>query len=158
MSERFAELARSYGNAAQIVSALVAVAALVGIYWQVQTNLLSSRENSAREIYRAYLQLSVQNPELAQADIENLNSTTELARYGWLVSYLLYTCEQILVDFPRDPEWRRACLSQMSYHASYICKSVLGGEINQYEPVIRDLILEIAKTSHTAECKKAQAA
>jgi len=158
MNERFAELARSYGNAAQIVSALVAVAALIGIYWQVQINLAASRENSAREIYRAYLQLAVQNPELAQADIDHIHSPTELARYGWLVSYLLYSCEQIMLNFPGDPEWHRACLTQLSYHASYMCRSVLGGEINQYEPVIRDLIREIAKNSQTADCKKANAA
>ena len=46
-----------FGNAAQIASAVVAMFALGAIYWQVQFNFKLSRDNTAHEIYRAYLHM-----------------------------------------------------------------------------------------------------
>ena len=88
-----------FGNVAQIVSAVIAVGALGAIYWQVQFNFKLSREANIHEIYRAYLQMAVQYPRLAYPEGENPfagMNRDERARYGWFVSYLLYTCEQIL--------------------------------------------------------------
>ncbi|MBX9827051.1 MAG: hypothetical protein K2Y27_18930 [Xanthobacteraceae bacterium] len=146
-----------YGNAAQIASAVLAIAALAGIYFQVQANFRVSRENSAREIYRAYLQMAVQHPQLAypeNAAVVAAMSRDERARYGWFVSYLLYTCEQILVNFPRDATWRRTCQEQVAYHTPYICSSVVKDEINHYDPAMRGLIEQVARSSAADECKK----
>jgi hypothetical protein len=147
---------QKFGNAAQMASAVVAVLALGAIYWQVQFNFSLSRENNAHEIYRAYLQMAVQYPKLAYPENDKAVATMpreESARYGWFVSYLLYTCEQILDSFPNDREWQRTCEAQVGYHAPYICASVLKDEINNYEPALRELIRKIAATA--PECKKA---
>ncbi len=80
-----------FGNAAQIASAVVAMFALGAIYWQVQFNFKLSRENSAHEIYRAYLQMAVQYPRLAypeSAAAIAAMTREDRARYGWFVSYL----------------------------------------------------------------------
>jgi gamma-glutamylcysteine synthetase len=144
-----------YGNAAQMASALVAILALGAIYWQVQFNFRLSRDNNVHEIYRAYLQMAVQYPRLAypESDTAVASMTREdKARYGWFVSYLLYTCEQILGSFPNDREWQRTCEEQIGYHAPYVCSTVLRDEIGNYDPPMRALIQKVASTA--AECKK----
>lgn len=148
---------QKYGNLAQIASAVVAIGALIGIYLQVQSNFKLSRENSAREIYRAYLQLAVQYPRLAypeDAAALAAMKREEKARYGWFVSYLLYTCEQILASFPDDPQWRRTCVEQIGYHGPYVCATVIKDELDHYDAPIRMLIEQVAKSSTAAECKK----
>lgn len=144
-----------FGNVAQLASAAIAACALGAIYWQVQFNFKLSRESSAHESYRAYLQMAVQYPRLAYPEdskaIAAMNRD-ERARYGWFVSYLLYTCEQILGGFPDDREWLRTCEEQIVYHASYLCTTVLKGEIGNYDPPFRVLIEKVASTS--SECKK----
>jgi hypothetical protein len=145
-----------FGNAAQIVSALIAICALGAIYWQVQFNFKLSRDANAHEIYRAYLQMAVQYPRLAYPEADKAVAALpreEQARYGWFVSYLLYTCEQILGSFPDDREWQRTCEVQIGYHASYVCTTVLKDEIDNYDPPLRAMIQKVAATA--AECKKA---
>ncbi|MEA2980591.1 MAG: hypothetical protein QOF09_2414 [Alphaproteobacteria bacterium] len=148
---------QKFGNTAQIASAVVAVCALGAIYWQVQFNFRLSRENTVHEIYRAYLQMAVQYPRLAYP--ENAAAVAgmareERARYSWFVSYLLYTCEQILGSFPNDAEWQRTCAEQISYHGPYVCTTVIKDEIDHYDPPMRALIQQVAKSSAAAECKK----
>jgi hypothetical protein len=145
-----------FGNAAQIASALVSIFALGAIYWQVQFNFKLSRGNNAHEIYRAYLQMAVQYPRLAYPENAQAVATMnreERARYSWFVSYLLYTCEQILGSFPDDREWLRTCEEQIGYHAPYICSTVLKDEIGNYDPQMRAVIQKVAATA--AGCKKA---
>jgi hypothetical protein len=144
------------GNAAQIASAVVSFAALGAIYLQVQANFKMSRENSAREIYRGYLHMAVQHPQLAYP--ENAAAVAAMgredkARYGWFVSYLLYTCEQILSTFPNDRSWWLTCQEQVAYHAPYICTSVLKYELDHYDEIMRELIRQVAKSSSAEECK-----
>jgi hypothetical protein len=145
-----------FGNVAQIVSAVIAVGALGAIYWQVQFNFKLSREANIHEIYRAYLQMAVQYPRLAYPEGENPfagMNRDERARYGWFVSYLLYTCEQILGSFPNDPEWQRTCEEQTRYHASYLCSTVIKDEVKNYDQPLQMLIQKIAATA--PDCKKA---
>jgi hypothetical protein len=145
-----------FGNLAQIASAAVAIAALGAIYWQVQFNSRLSRENTAHEIYRAYLQMAVQYPSLAypeSAAAVAAMKREEKARYGWFVSYLLYTCEQLLISFPNDAGWTRTCKEQVAYHAPYICTTVIKEELPNYDAGLQLLIQQVAKSSSAAECK-----
>jgi hypothetical protein len=147
---------QKFGNAAQIGSAVIAVFALGAIYWQVQFNFKLSRDANAHDIYRTYLQMAVQYPRLAYPEAANAvaeMNREQRARYGWFVSYLLYTCEQILTSFPDDPEWQRACDEQVRYHADYMCTTVVKDEIKNYEPPVQALIRKAA--SAAAACKKA---
>ena len=144
-----------FGNAAQIASAVVAMFALGAIYWQVQFNFKLSRDNTAHEIDRAYLH-AVQYPRLAypeSAAAVAAMTREDRARYGWFVSYLPYTCEQILGGFPGDPEWQRTCEEQVGYHASHVCTSILKDEIGNYDRQMQAPIRKIAASA--AECKKA---
>jgi hypothetical protein len=146
-----------FGNGAQIASAVIAICALGGIYWQVQFNFKLSRENSVHEIYRAYLQMAVQYPRLAYPESPAAIAAMtreDKARYGWFVSYLLYTCEQILASFPADPEWQRTCQEQIGYHGAYVCTTVIKDEISHYDAPMRALIQQVAKSSPAAECRK----
>jgi hypothetical protein len=147
-----------FGNAAQIASAVVAIGALGAIYWQVQFNSRLARENTAHEIYRAYLQMAVQHPSLAypeSAAAVAAMKREEKARYGWFVAYLLYTCEQLLISFPNDEGWLRTCKEQIAYHAPYICTTVIKDELPSYDAELQSLLQQIAKSSSAAECQKA---
>jgi hypothetical protein len=145
-----------FGNAAQIASALISICALGAIYWQVQFNFKLARESTAHEIYRAYLHMAVQYPKLAYPEADNAVATMsreEKARYGWFVAYLLYTCEQLLGNFPDDAEWRRTCEEQLGYHASYLCTTVAKEGLGNYDVPIRALIQKVAATA--TACNKA---
>jgi hypothetical protein len=147
---------QKYGNFAPIASAVLALAAQAGIYLQVHANLKLSAENSAREIYRGYPQTAVQHPGLAYPESAAAIAAMvreEKARYGWFVSYLLYTCEQILTSFPADRGWWLTCKEQVSYHAPYIC-GFDKDDLDHYDPIMRDLMQQVAKSSSADECKK----
>ncbi len=61
-----------------------------------------ARQHRSRNL-SAYLQMAVQYPRLAypeSAAAIAAMTREDRARYGWFVSYLLYTCEQILGSFP----------------------------------------------------------
>ena len=54
---------------ASIVTALVALAALIGVKVQIDAAARSQQEQSAREIYREFLNLSIGNPQFAEPDL-----------------------------------------------------------------------------------------
>ena len=145
-----------FANAAQISSALVSIAALGAIYWQVQFNFKLSRDNTAHESYRAYLQMAVQYPRPAHPRNAARHFDDDAGRQGAvrLVGLLPALHRRgILGSFPGDPEWQRTCEAQVGYHAPYICATVLKDEIGNYDQQLQALIRKVA--SSAAECKKA---
>ena len=53
---------------AGLITALLALLALIGVKWQIDASFDSQREQSARDIYREFLNLSISNPEFADPD------------------------------------------------------------------------------------------
>jgi len=112
-----------WAHLATIVTAVVAVLALVGVMWQVRIGRLSQREATASALYGHYLSLAVQHPNLASASIEippkdTLNETFE--SYEWFVSLMLHAFEQILELTEGDEAWRGAIAAQIKYHDDYL--------------------------------------
>src|ERR1700686_1938015 len=64
------------------------------------------RENTAKSIYRDYLQMAVAEPILANGDIDEIRKLDLYAKYQWFVSYLLWACEEIIHFVPWDSEWK----------------------------------------------------
>ena len=152
--ERLAELAKVFGTGAQIVSALVAVVALGGIYLQVRANLGISRETAMREAYRSYLALAIQHPKLADPTPEVIAHTDpDAARYPWFVSYLLYTCEIVLAR-SSDEEWTSACRENIRSHANELCGAELRDEVKTMEPAVQALVAKVTAASSAPACKK----
>lgn len=101
-----------------IITALLALAALVGIKVQIDGAARIQREQSARDIYREYLNLSIQKPEFAAPDFCAIAKTNQLPAYQAYVDYLLYTGEQVLSV---DAGWTETIDVSLKPHAAYLC-------------------------------------
>jgi hypothetical protein len=123
-----------------LATAFAALTALVVIPYQVAQADRIQRDQTAREIYREFLNLTVQKPELANADycaIKDANQTTAYAAY---VEYLIYTAEQMI---DTSPDWRAPMASYLGDHMPYLCSQ---GVWDAQSLDIKDLIAELALT------------
>lgn len=131
-----------------IATAFAALTALVVIPYQVAQADRIQRDQTAREIYREFLSLTVQKPELATADYCALKDTNQTAAYSAYVEYLLYTSEQMI---DTSPEWRGPMASYLQDHMAYLCSE---GVWNSQSPDIKDLLAEMALTCDAeSQCK-----
>jgi hypothetical protein len=131
-----------------IATAFAALSALVVIPLQFAQADRIQRDQTAREIYREFLNLTVQKPDLASANYCALKGTTQATAYAAYVEYLLYTAEQ-MVD--TSPDWRGQMASYVGDHMAYLCTE---GIWSAQSPDIKDLVaaLELScKPEH--QCK-----
>jgi hypothetical protein len=114
--ERHAQAIQSAGA---LVMSAAAVAAAVFVPLQIAANDRTSREQTAREIYREFLSISIQRPELAKRDFCTMTDPVERAAYESYVDYLLYTAEQVM-DLNAD-DWKTAITARLRSHEAYLC-------------------------------------
>jgi hypothetical protein len=103
---------------ASIITALVALAALIGVKVQIDAAARTQQEQSARDIYREFLNLSISKPEFGEPDFCAIKGTAQEAAYRSYVDYLLYTSEQMLAV---SPEWEGALAQHLEAHQQYLC-------------------------------------
>ena len=103
---------------AAIATAFAALTALVLIPYQVAQADRIQRDQTAREIYREFLNLTVQKPELANADYCTLRDGAQRMAYSAYVEYLLYTAEQMI---DTSDEWQKPMANYLVEHKSYLC-------------------------------------
>lgn len=107
---------------AAAVTALVALAALVGVKLQLDAADDIQRAQSARDAYRAHLALAVAHPGLADpVDACALMTSDTGAAYAAFVDHLLYSAEQMLTV---DPSWESTFAEDLAPHRTYLCSSV----------------------------------
>ena len=137
----FARHASAIEAAATLVMALVAIAALAGVKLQIDANDRIQREQSAREIYRDFLALTVANPDLAHPDAcRGLLGPPDPAYDGYL-EYLLYTAEQTT---QLDPSWDPIIGQWLENHASVLCAiEDWSGYTTEVENLIRKARVDI---------------
>lgn len=102
-----------------VVTALAALVALIVVPWQIAANDRSQREASAREIYREFLNITIQRPEMASRDLCAPATPAEAAAYEGYVDYLLYTAEQVLMLGAEG--WEPTLSARLAPHARYLC-------------------------------------
>ncbi len=120
---------------AAMVTMLAAVAALVGVKLQIDASAKQQREQSARDIYREYLNLSITRPELSNPDYCAIAGTANEGAYEDYVEYLLYTSEQVLSAMP---DWESTLVARLSPHRELLCsESDWGGDTPQVRGLIR---------------------
>jgi hypothetical protein len=111
-----------HGNALQGISAmataLIALSALIGVKVQIDAAAKTQQEQSARDIYREFLSLSISKPELSEPEYCAIKGGPQEAAYKNYVDYLLYTSEQMLSV---SPEWGGALSEHLAAHEQYIC-------------------------------------
>lgn len=101
-----------------LVTAAAALVAIVVIPWQISEADRIGRDQTAREIYREFLNLTAQKPEVAAANYCALPDGPQAVAYTAYVEYLLYTTEQMI---DTDPTWRGPMESYLSDHMPYLC-------------------------------------
>jgi hypothetical protein len=111
-----------HGNAVQGISAmataLIALSALVGVKVQIDAAAKTQQEQSARDIYREFLSLSISKPEFSEPDYCAIKGGPQEAAYKTYVDYLLYTSEQMLSV---SAEWEGALSDHLAAHEQYLC-------------------------------------
>jgi hypothetical protein len=132
--------ADALGALGALATAFAALTALVVIPYQVAQADRIQRDQTAREIYREFLNLTVQKPELANADYCALKDANQTTSYAAYVEYLLYTSEQMI---DTSSEWRAPMASYLADHMSYLCSQ---GIWDAQSPDIKDLVAELALT------------
>lgn len=106
-------------TASALVMAGAALAAAVFVPLQIAANDRTSREQAAREIYREFLNISIQRPDLARPGTCLPADPVQRAAYESYVDYLLYTAEQVLDLDPED--WRATIAARLAGHSAYLC-------------------------------------
>lgn len=101
-----------------IVTVLLALSALVGVKLQIDASARLQREQSARDIYREFLSLSISKPEFAAPQYCAIIGSPAEAAYESYVEYMLYTAEQ---SISANPDWQPVFETTMIAHRDYLC-------------------------------------
>lgn len=131
---------------AGILTVLLALGALVGVKLQIDASARIQREQSARDIYREYLNLSISRPEFSDPDYCALVGTPAEVSYESYVEYMLYTAEQAIAA---DPEWDTVFQSTMKAHQDYLCKA---SDWSGYSGEVQDMVTKF-KASNCSKAK-----
>lgn len=130
---RNADLLEAAGT---IATAFAALAALVVIPWQIAQADRIQRDQTAREIYREFLNLTVQKPELATTNYCLLSDPDKIAAYSAYVDYLLYTADQMVET---SPTWRGTMAGYLRSHMAYLCSPEVQGDNGDVAGLVADL-------------------
>ena len=141
----FSKNAASIEAASALVTACVAVIAVFGVKWQIDANAAQQASQSARDIYREHLTLSVANPQFSEPDVCTLLASDQSPAYEAYVDHLLYTAEQIL---DTQSEWQDTISERLDPHADYFCAA---DNWQGYTPAVAALIADTRATHCSAQ-------
>ena len=136
---RNAEAVQAIGT---LLTAALAIVALIGVKWQLDGAERISQAQTAREIYRDFVALSLSNPELADPGLCPEFSDKQDIQYDHFVEYMLYTAEQVI---EADPEWASTFEGVLEPHTTYFCAT---SGWNGYSDPVNALIARV----RTANC------
>jgi hypothetical protein len=126
-----------------ILTVVLAAAALIGVKVQIDAADRIQRAQSARDIYREFLSLSVANPKFSQPDYCAISKSGDLGAYESYVGYLLYSAEQLLAV---DEGWRDVLRADLTVHAASVC-ALEEDEMRQHTPEVEALIKDVRDAS-----------
>lgn len=129
-----------------ILTVLLALAALIGVKVQIDATERIQMAQSARDIYREYLNQGISKPEFAKPDFCAISESPQLPAYENYVEYMLYTADQAIAA---DPSWQSTFEEAMGDHAQYLCSL---DELEGYS----DDVAELLKTFQARECAAAK--
>jgi hypothetical protein len=129
-----------------ILTVLLALGALIGVKLQLDASERLQREQSARDIYREFLNLSISRPEFSRPNYCALIETPQEAAYENYVEYFLYTAEQAIAA---NRDWEPVFTEGLKPHADYVCSVK---DWSGYSDDVRHLV-----TKFRASCGKPKA-
>jgi hypothetical protein len=125
---------------AAVLTVLLALGALIGVKLQIDAADRIQRGQSARDIYREYLNLAMGKPEFAQPDFCKISGTAAETSYAHYVEYMLYTSEQVIAS---DPTWNDVFIETYKEHAPYLCSV----DPKSYDEPVQALLRQLRETS-----------
>ena len=120
-----------------IISLILSAVAVCFSVFGLHQNLEFQRENTAKSVYRDYLQMAVKNPKLAGAEV----GLTD--QYKWFVAYFLWASEEVLKYASNDTGWRETITTQLNWHRDYLCGQGQGFDAALYAPELGRLIAKV---------------
>lgn len=105
------------------VATTIGVAGIFVAYWQFREGAKAQRQATALDAWRDYLQLALENPQLAFPSLQLMEGGVEAKdrdRYKWYISLMLFACEQALAANPDDTAWQAAIVNQLKHHRVYL--------------------------------------
>jgi len=131
-----------WGNVAQMVSAIAALCAVVGVIVQLYLIRSNAKEASARQVYMSYSEATLKYPELSQPTLEKIKSDPiEYIRYKNFVGQMLFAYDEILTVYD-TAEWRKSFNDEFQYHLRFICEDTSQAFDELYFPKMRELLHE----------------
>jgi hypothetical protein len=130
-------LNRNGQGIAAAFSALAVLVAVLGIVWQVRASDQGQRAQSARDIYREFVALTVNRPELAVTIWSETLTAERRAAYEAYVEYMLYTAEQVIGV---DPAWSGPMRGWLEDHSGFLCGL---DDVTGYTVAVQALIAEV---------------
>jgi len=134
---RNADAIRALGS---VVSAAAAISACIFVPWQIWSNERTNRETAAREIYREFLNISIQRPELASQDLCAFTNPINRSAYESYVDYLLYSAEQVIELDQAD--WESTVLLDLEPHRTYLCTFDVD-DLDDLTPTVASLVTQL---------------
>lgn len=117
-----------------VASALLALVALYGIKVQIDASSRLQAQQSARDIYREFLNLSISKPEFSEPNTQALKASPQWPAYQNYVDYMLYTAEQVLNV---TPDWQPVMEEHMAAHHEYLCAMT---DLSGYAPQVAKMV------------------
>lgn len=136
-----------------VLTVLIALLAVIGVTWQIDAAERLQKQQSARNIYREFLSLSISRPEFSDPDFCALKGTPQEAAYENYVEYLLYTAEQVI---EANADWEPVFEGLIRQHKEYVCQST---DWSGFSPDVQDLVkkFRLNGCGQIATCEKAKA-
>lgn len=128
------------------LTVVLALVALLGVKFQIDASERIQRTQSARDIYREFLNLSISRPEFAKPNYCAISGTAQEPAYETYVEYLLYTADQTIAV---DPTWETVFFSTLRDHTQYVCTLE---DLSDYSEDVQNLINRF----HTKHCADIQ--
>jgi hypothetical protein len=125
---------------ATILTTLLALAALVGVKLQIDASDQIQRAQSARDIYREFLAVSISKPEFARPNYCAIAGSAQEAGYESYIDYLLFAADQTIAV---DADWKKSFALMFKEHAHYICTLQ---DLSDEPDTIRALLLDVQST------------
>lgn len=122
-----------------ILTVLLALGALIGVKMQIDAADRIQRAQSARDIYREFLNLSVANPKFSDPAYCTIRKGGDYGAYESYVNYLLYTSEQLLSV---DEEWKEVLKADLAPHTLAICEmedAEVAGHTDEVQLLLKEL-------------------
>lgn len=129
-----------------IMTLFVGLGALAGVKLQLMESERLQKEQSARDIYKDYLSLSLAQSEFANPDYCAIKETPKANSYNYYLEYYLYTNEQLM---EARPDWSKVFDASLHNHAHSVCSFE---DWSAYSPKVQSVIGAFrAKTCATLE-------